>query len=474
MEVKYGKITQETIKKRIEDLLQNERLQKMGIRKIQLGITTYNYPIDMIQIGHGEKEIFIVGGTHSSEIIGIDFTTQLIEQLPFMEEYDPNEITLKIIPLQNPEGFNLVEQTYSHIDENKLEQAGKEYYTRYKIDDIIVRIINEINGIKRNSKYIEDLKQLIKISPNWQRLQAIIPQIRYLIKSINESQDYIELLFSLRKIISKLDEKNIEDLYLKHFIEILITGYDKEIDITQIPKLYQKMFEEIDIKNLSIRNKKMKEKMQKAYIIHPKGSQIGHDSTGTFINLNANHLLSPGIEVIKQKKIRYMTGTKSNIRNYIEGPNGLPCIDVDNFEYAIENKVLYRLLKKSEEEGKYLATILYHGTGGMIYYMPHETLTKDKFQEFYTYNKELTNAYNEGIEQYGTQAYKTIDESDTTGYGDLLARTFKGVLMVELSRMGGNPIGPYGDIDNVNRTISENISAIKNVLKFINTKRKNK
>ena len=104
--------------------------------------------------------------------------------------------------------------------------------------------------------------------------------------------------------------------------------------------------------------------------------------------------------------------------------------------------------------------------------MPHDTLTGDNFQEFYTYNKELTEAYNTGIEQYGQPAYKAINESDTTGFGDELARTFKGVLMIELSRMGGNPIGPYGDRENINRTINENISALNNVFKHFKTKRK--
>ena len=90
MEILYNKITQKLLEQRIESLLKNEKLKEMGIKKIRLGITTYNYPIDMLQIGKGKKEIFIVGGTHSSEIIGIDFTTQLIEQLPYIDNYDPN------------------------------------------------------------------------------------------------------------------------------------------------------------------------------------------------------------------------------------------------------------------------------------------------------------------------------------------------------------------------------------------------
>ena len=389
------------------------------------------------------------------------------KQLPNIENYNPNEITLKIIPIQNPEGFNVVEQTYSKIEEQDLEKKSLEYHFRYKIDYIIVEIIKEINQITRDNYFAKNLKHTINKSQKWEKLKTIIPDLEILKENILQSNNEIEILFALKKTMDKT-----KDIYLIHFIDILLTGLDKKIDIRNIPKLYQKMFEETTIENLNIKSKKMKENIVKAYKLHPKGSQIGHDSTGTFINLNGNHLLSPGIEVIKEKKIKYMTGTKSNIRNYIEGPNGIPCIDIENFEYAIENKILYKLIKESNEQNKYLATLLYHGTGGLIYYLPHGELMGNEYQEFLQYNTELTEAYNEGIQKYGTNPYKLINESETTGYGDLLARTFKGVLLIELSRMGGNPIGPYGDQENINRTINENLSAINNLLKYIKKKTK--
>ena len=453
----YKKITQQLLEQRIDELLKDEKLQQLGIKKINLGRTTYNYEINMIQIGQGKKEIFIVGGTHSSEIIGIDFTTQLIKQLPNLENYDPNEITLNIIPLQNPEGFNVVEQTYKNIEEENLEKISKEYYIRYKIDYIIVELIKEI---KKDKNIITNLKQITKTSTNWKKLEKLIPNIEQLQDYIEKSNNYIDLLFKLKNLIEKQ-----ENVFLIHIINILLNL--EEIDINKIPKLYQQMFENISIQDLIIENKEMKQKLITAYQHHPKGSQIGHDSTGIFINLNANHLLNPGIEIIRNNQIKYMTGTKSNIRNYIEGPNGLPCRDIFNFEYAIENKILYKLLKESNEKNKYLATLLYHGTGGLIYYLPHQPLMKNNYETFLNYNTELVHAYNEGIEKFGTQPYRLINESETTGYGDLLARTFKGVLMIELSRMGGNPIGPYGDKSNIYNTINENISGVNNILKKI-------
>ena len=49
-------LTQELYEQRIQELLKDEKLKKIGIKKILLGTTTYNYPIHMIQIGKGNKE----------------------------------------------------------------------------------------------------------------------------------------------------------------------------------------------------------------------------------------------------------------------------------------------------------------------------------------------------------------------------------------------------------------------------------
>ena len=482
-QIYYEKQSMTNLENRINNILKQQKLQNIGIKKTLLGTTTYGYEINMISIGQGKKEIFIVGGTHGSEIISIDFVTQLINQIPNIDEYDPNEITLNIIPLQNPEGFDISTNTFAHIKDQELEKKSKEYYLRYRTDSLIAKAIESLNNI--NNITIDSLKQFINTNKSWinlsdERCMPNIKKLNTIINSLNSKTDTIkDILFKTKQLISKLDKNNIQDIFLEHFIEIFIETitnlhYNKKTDIHQITKLYQQMFENITIEHLNIRSKKMKEKIVQAYKLNPQGSQIGHDATGIFINLNANHLLSPGIEIIKTHQIKYMTGTKSNIRNYIEGPNGLPCIDVENFEYAIENKILYKLIKESYDQNRYLATFLYHGTGGMIYYMPHKQLMEKNYEQYLEYNQELLQVYNEGIIETGRQEYRPINESDTTGYGDLLARTFPGVLMIELSKMGGNPIGPYGDKTNIYNTINENISAIANIIKYFNKRIKTK
>ena len=78
--INYNKLNYETYKLKLKEILSNESLISLGIKHEVLGYTEYNYPLDLISIGNGPKEIFVVGGTHGSEIIGVDFILQLIEK----------------------------------------------------------------------------------------------------------------------------------------------------------------------------------------------------------------------------------------------------------------------------------------------------------------------------------------------------------------------------------------------------------
>ena len=80
------------------------------------------------------------------------------------------------------------------------------------------------------------------------------------------------------------------------------------------------------------------------------------------------------------------------------------------------------------------------------------------------YNQELAFYYNQKTQ------YQLLDESSLTGYGDYLRKTYPGVLLIELSKMGGNPLGPYGDKENIERVYEENINALDSI--FIHQKRK--
>ena len=98
-------------------------------------------------------------------------------------------------------------------------------------------------------------------------------------------------------------------------------------------------------------------------------------------------------------------------------------------------------------------------------------MEENTYQEFLQYNKELATCYQQATN------YQLLDSKGTSGYGDYLRRTYPGVLLIELSKMGGNPIGPYGDKNNIYQVFKDNTTALKNLLEYfskLDTKKKRK
>ena len=464
----------------------DSKLLKMGLSQNILGKTEYGYNVSAFSIGYGKKDIFVVGTTHGSEVIGLDFILQLIDNLSNMEEFDPNLYKITFIPLHNPEGFDISSSTYQNIEKSNFEKQSHEYYERYRLDSLINISLESLNVLIGNylnkdtiidaNSFLEKIKRFIKTNKAWQMLSSEkgLPQL----KTLNKYILMIESVESLNELKSELlkcakmsqtNLNNTKDIYYKIFIDEFIKGFSnnllwKNIDNINRRKLHQMMFKEDNFDNVT--DDILKNHLKKIYDenqILPRGSQIIYDANGNGINLNANNEFNPGIELLKNNKTIYGVRPRDNVVRYFRGPIGAPTKDPYHFEYEKENIYLYNLLKESYDKGRYLCTLLYHGTGGVIYYQPNETyMDEEKYQEFMIYNTKLAEIYG------NTADYKLLNNHDISGTGDLLRRTFPGVLLIELSKMGGNPIGPYGDIDNINRTINDNINAFSELLKYYN------
>ncbi len=488
MEVK--KLNFKRYQEELNKLLNHPTLQKYGIRKSIVGKSTYGYDLDLISIGFGEKDLFLVGGTHGSEIIGVDFLLYLLKALPTLENFDPNTITLQILPLQNPEGFDISTNTLKNISDENFEKASYEYYLRYRTDSIIAQAMTSFQKmlqkleLQNNTLYplepLIQLKQFLNTDYYWNRLQEprVFPKIKMFqgfVQNIPETNNFSELLLELiracQRTEDQLNKENPQDHWMFLFMKELEIAFmnilKQKLKLEPFQqKLYQEMFKATPLTGLH--NPQLEKEIEKIFQkdTFPKGSQVGYDATGIGINLNANNHLNPGIEIIRKGEIRYGGGVKNNVRNYIVGPLGVPTLDIDHFQYTIENQVLEHLICTSKIQDRYLATLLYHGTGGLIYYKPHQDLMNDAdYQKISTYNQELARIYQEKT------AYKILEESSTTGYGDYLRRTYPGVLLIELSKMGGNPIGPYGDSNNLSQVFEDNTQAINALLNFFNKKK---
>ena len=95
----------------------------------------------------------------------------------------------------------------------------------------------------------------------------------------------------------------------------------------------------------------------------------------------------------------------------------------------------------------------YHSVGGLIYQRPENN---DKF--ITSYNYILSKFYQENTIK-NTDKYDILkgQSGKAISVNDQLRQKYPGNILVELSPMGGNPIGPFGDPNNIKSTIESNI-----------------
>lgn len=211
-------------------------------------------------------------------------------------------------------------------------------------------------------------------------------------------------------------------------------------------KQHQKIFEEINnnsIKGYSI----LKDSVGEILIHHPKGSIIDWASNGNGIDLNANTKINIKKEGTLNKTIAY-----NNIRADIPSPIGHPGNNQSkNFTQEVEVISLQQLLDKLKNSCTMFLN--YHSVGGLIYQRPEND---DKF--ITSYNYILSKFYQENTIKNASKYDIVKGQSGRAiSVNDQLRQKYPGNILVELSPMGGNPIGPFGDPINIKNTIESNI-----------------
>ena len=211
-------------------------------------------------------------------------------------------------------------------------------------------------------------------------------------------------------------------------------------------KQHQKIFEEINnnsIKGYSI----LKDSVGEILIHHPKGSIIDWASNGNGIDLNANTKINIKKEGTLNKTIAY-----NNIRADIPSPIGHPGNNQSkNFTQEVEVISLQQLLDKLKNSCNMFLN--YHSVGGLIYQRPEND---DKF--ITSYNYILSKFYQENTIKNASKYDIVKGQSGRAiSVNDQLRQKYPGNILVELSPMGGNPIGPFGDPNNIKNTIESNI-----------------
>lgn len=367
------------------------QMAKGKLVKEETAKTELGYPVDYFTLGKGNNHIILMGGTHGSEIISVDFMLKLMEKMvkggDEFQHFPFEEYTFHFIPLQNPEGFIISTSAIrtkitNDTPLNDMEKICKDYYLKYRQDDI---------------HYKED--------PN--------------------------------------------DRSLKEHQKMFADASYQAIDQTKHPLLHEA------VKRI-LTNKEI-----------PAGSMIMWRANGLGIELNRNQPFNLGLQANIENERTYGYLRYNNIPTNVPSPIGVPSLTSGHLVMASENKFLMALIDKLYHEKKYCGLVSYHGTGGVIYYRPSfqfdETVLDDEHRhQFTAINRTIADKYREFTD------YKLVEDNDLEGTDEFLRMQYPGQYCIELSKMGGNPIGPYGDLQgNYDKTINDNMLATSKTIPYM-------
>lgn len=214
-------------------------------------------------------------------------------------------------------------------------------------------------------------------------------------------------------------------------------------------KSHQLLFQDTNQTSIDSKYVILRDKVGEILAHHPKGSIINWASNGNGVDLNSNtreRIVSP-MEVNKH-------AAYNNIRLDIPSPIGYPGNNQSsNFTSEVEIISLKALL--DELKDNCFGLLNYHSVGGMIYQRPE---SDDSFINIYNY---LLSKFYQEYTKKNDGKYNIINEKSgkAISVDDKIRVTYPGHILIELSPMMGNPIGPFGDINNYNSTMESNIAS---------------
>lgn len=475
-DIKYEILDYDKLNKRLYEMCSNSKAIYPITQHEPLGYSKCGFPINHFSIGHGTKHIVYMGGAHGNEIIGVDYVTQLMNNISLglcaYSDFDPNEFTIDFIPLQNPEGFYTTTYALQSIMKDmsleETEKFSKDYYLKYRQDDINVSTINtSINNLCAECS-LKSASDLIKLFWNKYRNKEITFKdlANFLVENTN-----IDINVITESMKRTWDLKHVD-------INTVIPSY----------KLHNEVFSKVTTDCIPLRDeahKALKESLDKLYEsnMFPMGTLANFFSNASGVNLNDNNEYF--YNDIKNRLVNeehiYAGMRDNNLVKDIAGPIGTPNYDMnEDFRYEPENIAIFDFLANQDALQQNYAFINCHGTGGLLYIYPYSSQEElaDKSQSrnfaFYINNRLATEYTRETGKVYeerkGTyDPYKIVNHPERmTGVGDVLRKKYIASFILELSKAGGNPIGPYCDINgNYMLTMISNMDANAKMMKTI-------
>lgn len=243
-------------------------------------------------------------------------------------------------------------------------------------------------------------------------------------------------------------------------------------------KHYQSMFKDVTYGDIPDKYKKIKNKVKKLYQKYqiPDGAIISWCANANGIDLNANTKYNKNITRIEKGEELYMPLRYSNIRFSEPGPINCPYDKNKGFMQEKETIFISEFLEELYNSNKLSAIFNYHSAGGVIDQRPSEIEDDLKDRDINLKHKSLNNYM--FAKFYQSETYKNLNKKEEK-YVILkessVIRTLNGLyrvlypldMLVELSELGGNPIGPYSNIENYNSIMKSNLEAIKKSISYL-------
>lgn len=432
---------------------------------LSIGKSTCGFPLEHYSIGWGENHICYMAGAHGNEIIGVSFVLQMMKNLALgrgeFANFRPDLFTIHFLPCQNPEGYFTTTYALQSVmkDMSILErkQFCYDYYSIYREENKEIQTINEILRICCGCKEEVALKETIRSFWDFSYQKEI---------DAEEILSFLETQCSIERVAVL---KIVERLWFKHF------GHKK---INTFQKKYQTPFWNLTfdcIPEIDEKHKMLKKKLQKLYSNKgfPMCTLANFLANADGVNLNDNNPYY--FKILKEQRKKEGILCANPMYNYpksIPGPIGTASVSFSKFCYAPENKALLSFLERLEDSS--YAFFHLHGTGGQLYVEPFYEENAQKPRDFSFYiNNRIATEYLKGVKEIYAEKTSKNEEYFTmpypnriTGFADMLRSKYPGQFLVELSKAGGNPIGPFIE-PNYTLTMEANFKAFMKILDVI-------
>lgn len=305
-------------------------------------------------------------------------------------------------------------------------------------------------------------------------------------------EGYIITTTAIRKVISRESNLKEVELIAKKFTEAY--KKDEKIEISRKEnglqtdneslKEYQKMFENVTYNDIPDKYLKIKKKLKELYekFSIPKGTMISWAANANGIDLNANTKYNRHLNDIKDNKDLYLSLRYSNIKYSNPGPMNCPWNKEKEFELEKENTYIWNYLEELYLKNELTAIFNYHSAGALIDHRPSKIADDLKDRNINLQKQSLNNyvlakiyqskTYSDKYNPKGTR-YTLLNAASEIGTQNGLYRTIYPLdILIELSSIVANPLGPYSDLENdYQSTMESNFNAlIKSIRSIDKTK----